>query len=80
MTSAMFCSLDLAAMAAALAAPSTRSGATAAKRRNFETLNKAVSPQSLRKALPAVDGDKAYDEFEVAGEPFMPGVPGGESG
>lgn len=46
----------------------------------FETLNKPDFLQSLRKAFPAVDWDKAYSEFQAAGEATSPVAPGGGSG
>lgn len=46
----------------------------------FETLNKPDFVQSLRKAFPAVDWNKAYDEFQAAGEATSPVVPGDGSG
>jgi hypothetical protein len=42
----------------------------------FETLNKPGFVQSLRKAFPAVNWNKAYDEFQAAGEATSPVVPG----
>lgn len=46
----------------------------------FETLNKPDFLQSLRDAFPAVDWDKAYKEFQAAGEATSPVAPGGGSG
>jgi hypothetical protein len=46
----------------------------------FETLNKPDFLQSLREAFPAVDWDKAYKEFQAAGEATSPLAPGGRSG
>jgi len=46
----------------------------------FETLNKPDFLQSLREAFPAVDWDKAYREFQAAGEATSPVAPGAESG
>lgn len=45
----------------------------------FETLNKPDFVQSLRKAFPAVNWNKAYDEFQAAGEATSPVVPGDRS-
>jgi hypothetical protein len=46
----------------------------------FETLNKPDFLQGLRKAFSDVDWDKAYNEFQAAGEAVSPVVPGGKSG
>jgi hypothetical protein len=46
----------------------------------FETLNKPDFLESLREAFPAVDWDRAYREFQAAGESTSPVVPGGGSG
>jgi hypothetical protein len=46
----------------------------------FETLNKPDFVQSLRKAFPTVDWNKAYDEFQAAGEATSPVVPSDGSG
>lgn len=46
----------------------------------FETLNKPDFLQSLREAFPAVDWDKAYREFQAAGEATSSAAPGGQSG
>jgi hypothetical protein len=46
----------------------------------FETLNKPDFLVSLREAFPAIDWDKAYKEFQAAGEATSPVVPGGEAG
>ena len=46
----------------------------------FETLNKPDFLQSLRKAFPAVDWDKAYKAFQAAGEATPPGALGGDIG
>lgn len=45
----------------------------------FETLNKPDFLQSLRAAFPAVDWDKAYKEFQAAGEATSTVAPGGKS-
>ncbi|WP_431266996.1 hypothetical protein [Dankookia sp. P2] len=44
----------------------------------FETLNKPDFLQSLWEAFPAVDWDKAYNEFQAAGEAASAGAPGGD--
>jgi hypothetical protein len=46
----------------------------------FETLNKPDFLQSLRKAFPVVNWDKAYNEFQAAGEVSSPVVPAGDRG
>jgi len=46
----------------------------------FETLNKPDFLASLREAFPAIDWDKAYKEFQAAGEATSPVVPGGKAG
>jgi hypothetical protein len=46
----------------------------------FETLNKQDFLDSLREAFPAVDWDKAYKEFQAAGEATSPVTPGEKAG
>jgi hypothetical protein len=46
----------------------------------FETLNKPDFLQRLRKAFPAVDWDKAYSEFQAAGEASSSVALGGDRG
>jgi hypothetical protein len=45
----------------------------------FETLNRPDFLQSLRESFPSVDWDKAYKEFQAAGESTSPVPPSGGS-
>lgn len=46
----------------------------------FETLNKPDFLQSLREAFSGVDWDKAYSEFQAAGEAKSSAKPGSNPG